>query len=323
LTERISPTEGLPLVDRETFRHEALLYAGEDEFVSTASAFLRAGIEAEEPALVVVSSRKIDRLREALGRDASRVTFADMSDVGANPARIIPVWHGFVAQHGSPGTRLRGIGEPIYPSRSADELVESQRHEALLNLAFADARAFWLLCPYDTTALDPAVIAEAFRSHPHVSGGGSADAGSHYHGLEAIAGPFRAPLPEPPADAATFAFSDESELAAVRRFLVSELAQSGISTERRGDLLIVVNEIASNSLRHGGGRGELAVWRTDGRVVCEIRDEGQFADPLADRRPPNDERPGGRGLWLANQLCDLVQVRSFDSGTVVRLHLAV
>jgi anti-sigma regulatory factor (Ser/Thr protein kinase) len=310
------------VVDRETFRHEALLYAGEDEFVAAASAFLRAGIEAQEPALVVVSARKIDRLREALGAATSGVAFADMSDVGANPARIIPAWHRFVAQHAASGTRLRGIGEPIFPGRGADELVESQRHESLLNLAFADARAFWLLCPYDTASLGPAVIAEAFRSHPHVSGGGSAVASSQYYGLAAIAGPFSAPLPPRPADAATFAFSDESELRAVRRFLAAELAQKGIAGERRGDLLIVVNEIASNSLRHGGGYGELAVWRTDGRVVCEIRDEGRFGDPLADRRPPSDDRPGGRGLWLANQLCDLVQVRSFDSGTVVRLHVA-
>ena len=73
-----------------------------------------------------------------------------MAHVGHNPARIIPAWHEFVAQHAAPGVRLRGIGEPIFPERSADELVECQRHESLLNLAFADADAFWLVCPYDT-----------------------------------------------------------------------------------------------------------------------------------------------------------------------------
>ena len=28
----------------------------------------------------------------------------------------------------------------------------------------------------------------------------------------------------------------------------------------------------------------------------------------------------GRGLWLANQVCDLVQVRSFDGVSTVRIH---
>ena len=29
----------------------------------------------------------------------------------------------------------------------------------------------------------------------------------------------------------------------------------------------------------------------------------------------------GRGLWLANQLCNLVQIRSSPEGTTVRLHM--
>jgi hypothetical protein len=37
-------------------------------------------------------------------------------------------------------------------------------------------------------------------------------------------------------------------------------------------------------------------------------------------RPPVDSA-GGRGLWLANQLCDLVQVRALDEGNVVRLYV--
>ena len=32
-------------------------------------------------------------------------------------------------------------------------------------------------------------------------------------------------------------------------------------------------------------------------------------------------QPGGYGLWLANQLCDLVQIRSLPAGTAVRLHM--
>jgi hypothetical protein len=38
-----------------------------------------------------------------------------------------------------------------------------------------------------------------------------------------------------------------------------------------------------------------------------------------ERRRPRDAANGGHGMWLANQLCDLVQVRSSRAGTVVRL----
>jgi hypothetical protein len=31
----------------------------------------------------------------------------------------------------------------------------------------------------------------------------------------------------------------------------------------------------------------------------------------------------GRGIWIANQLCELVQIRSAPPGTVVRVHWAL
>ena len=151
-----------------TFRHEAMLYAGWADFVNRAVPFLRAGIAAEEPILVVESREKIDLLRTALDRDAEHVMFADMADVGANPARIIPTWHDFVKRYGGGGRRLRGIGEPIWKGRSEDELVESQRHEALLNVAFGHGEPWWLLCPYDTSQMDDSVIEEALRTHAYV-----------------------------------------------------------------------------------------------------------------------------------------------------------
>src|SRR3954463_9291840 len=102
----------------ERFRHEALFYAGDEQFVEACVAFIRAGLEADEPTLVVALAGKLEKLREALGPDAERVQFADMDVVGRNPARIIPAWQEFVDENAEPGVRLRGIGEPIFPARA-------------------------------------------------------------------------------------------------------------------------------------------------------------------------------------------------------------
>src|SRR5206468_1362464 len=101
-----------------------------------------------------VPGRKGDLLRDALDEDAGRVHFADMAQVGANPARIIPAWSAFVQGSAEPGRRMRGIGEPIWADRSPDELVECQHHEELINVAFDGAAPMDLLCPYDKRALD-------------------------------------------------------------------------------------------------------------------------------------------------------------------------
>ena len=302
------------------FRHEALLYAGPDGFLDGALPFVRAALQAEEPILVMVGPAKIDLLCEALGGDVHDIAFADMQKVGANPARIIPAWRDFVDERGAEDRAVHGIGEPIWSGGSPAELVEGQRHESLLNLAFADGPAMRLLCPYDTDSLDPAVIAEVHRSHPTIVEDGAEHPSDGYHGIEVAAAPFAHPLTEVPVDAAALTYS-RGTLDHVRQFVAEWAERAGVNFTRRADLVLAVNEVATNSVLHGGGEGDLLVWIERDAVVCELRDSGRFDHPLAGRVRPEPGRVGGHGLWLANQVCDLVQVRSFPTGTVVRLHL--
>jgi anti-sigma regulatory factor (Ser/Thr protein kinase) len=309
----------LPAPEVDKFRHEALLYAGWADFVAGTVPFIRDGVRAGEPVLVVESVDKIQMLRVALGDEAGAVLFADMAEVGANPARIIPAWRDFVNRHGGTGRRLRGIGEPIWKGRSPDELVECQRHESLLNVAFGHGQPWWLLCPYDTEKLDEPVIDEAHRSHEFVMEGNQVESSAIFRGLEASGAPFDVPLPEPGTAFGQMTFGS-NDLAAVRA-LVFRHARSAAIEARAAELITAVNEVATNSLRHGGGNGTLRVWQEDRTLVCEVRDKGRFDKPLADRERPSPSVSAPRGLWLANQLCDLVQIRTLPEGTVVRLHM--
>lgn len=304
------------------FRHEALLYAGEQDFLDGALPFLREAVAADAPALVAVSSRKIALLRDALGTEAAaRVEFADMTELGRNPGRIIAAWHDFAAAHAD-AELLYGIGEPIWAGRSDEELVECHRHEALLNLAFADVHGFRLLCPYDTEGLAPAVVAEACRTHPCLTGADGSRESLAYSGLPTIAAPFDAPLAPPPASAEEVAY-DAGTIPAVRIFVACAARAAGVGRARCEDLVLAVDELATNSVRHGGGRGTLRLWTDDDAVVCEVRDAGRIADPLAGRaRPTSAGAPGGYGLWLVHQLCDLVEVRTSAHGTTVRVRVA-
>jgi anti-sigma regulatory factor (Ser/Thr protein kinase) len=305
------------------FRHEAFLYSGEDEYLQGTLPFIREGVANDERVLVVVDADKIELLRANLNLngDGERVLFADMEDVGRNPARIIPAWRDFVGEREDPSKPVRGIGEPIHPGRTAKELVECHRHESLLNVAFADTAAFTLMCPYDTDALDGAVIEAALRNHPYIRHGDDASESRAYGGLEQIPGAFDEPLPDPPAERQELSFQLDS-LTALRDFVRGFAADSRVGPGKADDLLLAMSEVAANSIAHGGGRGLLRIWEDGDHIVCEILDRGWIDKPLAGRERPLEGKVGGRGLWLANQLCELVQLRSFSTGSVVRLHVS-
>jgi len=304
-----------------TFRHDALFYAGTDGFVARTSAFIRDAVAESEPILVVVSEDKIELLRRELGGDPDGVRFADMRQVGHNPARIIPAWREFVAEHAASGRRFRGVGEPIWATRSASELAECARHEALLNLAFAGGQAWWLACPYDIRSLPASVLDEAERNHPWIVRDGERLGSATYRGLDDVARPFDEALPGSSGRVREYAFGGKGETLAALRLRVAESATAlGLGAARIGDMVLIVNEVASNSVRHGGGAGTLRIWDDGVSVICEVRDGGQILDPLVGRKKPPPGDGSGHGLWLANQLCDLVQIRTFPTGSVVRLH---
>ncbi len=302
------------------FRHEALFYDGSREFHAAALSFIRDGLARGEPVMVAVSAAKITGLRRSLGADAGRVRFADMAQIGTNPARIIPAWRAFVSEHAGAGRPVRGIGEPAWAGRSPAELIECQAHEALLNRAFAGSPPWWLLCPYDTRGLSPAVITDAQRSHPVIRRGGVGRPSPSYGGFELSEALVGQPLPEPAAPTEALSFGPES-LAAVRQFVAGHAAEAGLGPAATGDLVLAVNELATNSVRHGGGAGTVRSWRNGDALICEVSDRGRLGDLLVGREAPDTGAERGRGLWLVNQLCPLVQIRSSATGTVVRLHM--
>jgi len=315
-------TETIQSEHETLFQHDAIFYSGTADFVDRTSAFIRDSVAEREPMLVVVSAEKIELLRDELGGDPEGIRFADMAQVGQNPARIIPAWREFVADQVPSGGRFRGIGEPICAARTASELTECERHEALLNLAFVGAPAWWLACPYDTESLPSSVMEEAKRNHPHIMDGDRRRESVTYRGLDEIATPFDDPLPEPRGVPRAFPFGPDGESLTAVREQVGQAAEAfDLDVARVGDVTLVVNEVATNSLRHGGGVGVLRIWEEGSTLICEVSDAGRIDDPMAGRRKPSPDRGSGFGLWLANLLCDLVQIRSFPTGSVVRLHV--
>jgi anti-sigma regulatory factor (Ser/Thr protein kinase) len=128
------------------------------------------------------------------------------------------------------------------------------------------------------------------------------------------------PLPDPPAGVEALHYKQDMQ--PVRALTRRRADLCGLSEDRAGNLTLAVSELAANTLRHSPDGGTLRIWHTPTELVCQITDQGWIEDPLAGRRPPVSDQ-GGQGLWLVNQLCDLVQRRSGPSGTTIRLHMSL
>jgi anti-sigma regulatory factor (Ser/Thr protein kinase) len=126
-------------------------------------------------------------------------------------------------------------------------------------------------------------------------------------------------LPAPAGPVQQLIFTAES-LQELRHFLADWAEEERLGAERVQKLVLAVNELATNSVRHGGGGGTLRVWREAATLLCEIHDDGYIEQPLPGGTLPGPDARGGRGLWLVNELCDLVQIRYSAAGTVVRVH---
>ena len=299
------------------FSHETFLYRGDADFLAGLLPFVREGLERDEAVVVAEPRPRLDQLRDALGEDARSVQLLDMGDVGANPGRIIAVWEAAVQQHLDSGRGLRGVGEPAHPGRRPVELVECQIHELLLNRAFDDGPGWRLLCPYDAENLPAEVCAGAMAAHPVRY---AADERVATGGYTAAEGPALLAEALPPPSGATLRGRYRAgEVSVVRRTVAQFGRTCGLRAEQVEVLELAASELVTNSIRHGGGSGNVAMWLEPDAAVVEFSDRGRIADPLVGRHAPRPDRVGGHGVFLVHQLCDLVQVRSTADGTTVRV----
>jgi hypothetical protein len=294
--------------------HQAFFYRGQRDYLAQILAFAGAGQASGEPVLIAVPGRNGSVLRDHLD---GRVRYADMAQLGRNPARIIPEVRDFIEAH--PGQRVRYVGELAWPGRSDAEMCEAARHEALTNLAFA-GMAVTILCPYDAAGLPAPVLSDAERTHPAILAGGRPVPGIHYAGPGCVPPQCDRALPAPPATAGTLSY--QADLRPVRRLVAGQARRAGLPADRAGDLVLAASEIAANTLRHTSAGGTVHVWHTDDEILCQLHDQGWITDPLAGRtRHPPDARE--HGLWTVNQLCDLAELRTGPAGTTIRLHMGI
>jgi anti-sigma regulatory factor (Ser/Thr protein kinase) len=290
------------------YRHDALTYSGEDDFVRRAGHFLSTGLALGEPALLISDPRRLWAVREVIGTTSRDLRLIDTTADARNPAVLLSVLCSFADQ--ADGRRCRGLGDIARPGLSDALAAEQQLHELLLNTPVANNWNMWMACSYDTSLLTADDVESVLANHP----------AQRVDMTNVLAAKFGSELPARPGDTESFPVNGR-DLSTVRAIVRTAATMAGLDEDRADNFVYAVNEVVTNSIRHAGGAAEMALWMADGDLVCEVQDGGHIADPLTGRIPPGLSQTSGRGLWMVNQLCDLVQVRSPARGTCVRMYI--
>jgi anti-sigma regulatory factor (Ser/Thr protein kinase) len=176
-----------------------------------------------------------------------------------------------------------------------------------------------VLCP---VARDVADLPTVEATHPLVATANGPERSKLYRQPEESVVDYPPPPPPglgPPVAEVSFAQDDLVDL----RHLVLRVAEAaGLDADRGADLVLAVNELASNSVEHGPGRGRLRMW-DEPDVVAEVSDHGRMSVPFPGMTIPPPDGARGRGLWLASELTDALEVWSEPGNTVIRVQMRV
>lgn len=300
-----------------TFVHQGCVYTSDDDFLRMAVPFIDEGLRREEPVLVTTTPANLGLVQTALGRHARNVDYAESAFFGRRPPQRVAAFTGY--RHRHPGApRVRILAEPVWEGRSARQVEAWECMESALNAVLAGT-GIHMVCPYDARALEPEIVGNALRTHPHLVDGTDVAASPGYTEPVAFVRGRAAPLAVRPADAVTVPCT--GDLARMRHTVVLETALLGLAGERLMIFAAAVGELLTGVSGTGGRRPSVALWGRPGEVVCDVDLPATASlDPFIGLHPPTlDPRPGD-GIWLARQICDHLDVRSGPGGTTIRLH---
>jgi anti-sigma regulatory factor (Ser/Thr protein kinase) len=113
---------------------------------------------------------------------------------------------------------------------------------------------------------------------------------------------------------------DLATLVGTRREVRAAGAGQGLAGDDLYQFVLGVHEAMTNAVRHGGGRGQLLLWRSTADVWCEVADHGPgLPEARLPVHPPGPKRPDHRGLWLIRRACTSCKVTSDPTGTRILL----
>ncbi len=283
--------------------------------------FVADGLNSEQPTLVSVQARHIENLRAALGGTPDGLALHEAEDWCETSARTRDKFARWATERMGGGRRIRLVGEPAWELGHETRVRDWARHESVINVAFASLPVTFI-CPYDARALPEEVLRHARETHPEIVDGAGSSPSDSYEDPREFCRRLDSTVEAQGSSPELEMIFGLGDLPAVRRLAGSFAIEAGLSGPRTEEMVLAVNEIATNAVLHGQPPTTVRAWQPEGEIIFEVTDAGGgIRNPLAGQLPPPPEGLGGRGLWLTRLLCDAVEVCN-TGGCTITVHAA-
>lgn len=302
-------------------RHDAAVYASDDQLRAVAVPFVADGVGAGEPVVLALPPAESEVVLGSLPGGLDGVTLVPHGELYQRPALSLLALQRLVADlRADAAATVRVLAATPLPPVDGASWQPWARFESHLTSALAGTGA-WLLCVFDRRQASAEVLTDLERTHPHlVDAAAGRRPSPNYEDREAF---LRADLqrdrpPDPVAPDVTLTDAAPIE---VRREVARVAGHTRLDLDDRHDLVTAASEVTTNAALHGQAPVEVRIWSDVDSVTVEVHDHGPGPDDpgvgltWAQRAPG----AGGMGLWLAHRLCSEVTMRVAPDGFRVRL----
>ncbi|MDN5918140.1 MAG: sensor histidine kinase [Pseudonocardia sp.] len=305
----------------QQLQHAAGFYESRTDLLAQVVPMVREALERGDGVVLAVQPSTADALREMMG-GAREVTLLD------HPDEPLGGCGQSLAVHRAQVFDALTASGPITAITEHDSRFDGPdgRFWTELDTAAQAAMAHLpvrLTCFFPLLPLHQVVLDGARRSHPLIRENGLVRPNpDHLPPGDVLA---QIPIPSPVLLGAPhhqIEFGTE-RLAEIRALVERVLHDDRYTAEQVDDVVIAVNEVATNAVEHGRGPANLTLWVGPGYCVVEVHDRGVLADPLPGLTAPPPDHDHGWGLWVARRSCEYLRVWTDPAGTHVRIHITV
>jgi anti-sigma regulatory factor (Ser/Thr protein kinase) len=306
-------------------QHEVLYYDTNRDLGAVVAGYVAAGLSDDETVLLIATRAHlaaieavltdagvdVPRARAAgayLALDAAETLASFMVDGSPDSDRFMSAIGGLLDRARAGGTAVRAFGEMVALLWEQGDVSGAVAVESLWNDLAARQR-FSLLCAYPSTALDSSELSDlndVCRLHTAV------------RPLESYASP-PPPIVEPGRTVRSGVFVAVRGAAHAARRFVDEALTSWGDHDLVEDGTLIVSELATNAIIHGGSPFRVSIERTADVVRIAVEDAGPG---LPVSTPAAEGALNGRGITIVEELARRWGCDGLDEGKVLWVELA-